>query len=290
MRIIGELLKMCKITYKMKNILLLLFTFSFFVLHAQRKPKIKGNKDVVEVREALPAFNAIELNDDLEIFLQNSSDVGYNVNADDNLIDVLKFRVEDSTLVISAFYKITSKKKLEITVNYNELRSITMRDGRIRMKDIVSTDHLDVTTFGSSKLELNANAPVINITMEGNSSGELNLDSDSLNIILKDRIDASIYSVSEKNTIEMYKNASVKMEGTTDSLRVNLYENANLKAQKLEAAYISAHLEESSTAHLNSYRDFELTSRGASKTYLYGNPKIVLLEFLDTSELYKRND
>ncbi len=274
----------------MKKLLLLAICLSAFMVHAQRKPKIKGNKAVTDVREDLPPYNAIELNDDLEIHLQRSSDVGYSITADDNLIDVLKFKVEDSTLIITSFYKITSKKKLDITVNYNELRAITMREGRIKMKDMIRTDHLRVNTFGDSKLELNANAPVMDIIMEGSSSGDFNLDSDSLTIILKDRIDVRIYAVSEINTMEMFKNASVRMEGTTDTLKLNLYGSANLKAEKLEAATVLATFEETPSARVYAFKEIELSSRGSSKTYLYGNPKITLLDFLDTSELYKRND
>jgi len=273
-----------------KNIVLLILALSTFVMHAQRKPKIKGNKSVIDVREELPAFNAIELNDDLEINLQKSSTMGYAITADDNLIDVLKFKVEDSTLVISSFYKITSRKKLDITVNYKEIQAITMRDGKIRMKDIVSTDELHINTFGFSKLELNANAPVMHINMEGNSSGDLNLDSDSLNITLKDKIDVRIYAVSEKNTLEMYKNAEASLEGTTDTLDVYMNGSSSLKAQKLEAATILATLEETPVARIYAYKNFELSSRGSSKVYLYGDPKMKVLDFLDTSELYKRKD
>lgn len=167
---------------KLITLIVLLVCFQSF---SQRKPKIKGNKSVIEVREGLPSYKAIELIDDLEIVLQKGANEGYTINADDNLIDVLKFKVEDSTLFISSFYKITSKKKLDITINYIELESITMRDGKINMKDVISSDELHVNTYGPSRLELNATAPVMNINMEGMSSGDFNLASDSLNITLR---------------------------------------------------------------------------------------------------------
>lgn len=275
---------------KLKNILLLVLVLTTCIGYSQRKPKIKGNRSVTELREDLPAYNAIELNDDLEITLQKSSISGYHLIADDNLVDVLKFEVLDSTLIISSFYNITAKKKLEITINYEELKSITQREGRIRMKDVVLADELYVNTFGSSKLELNANAAVLHLNMEGNSSGNLNLDSDSLNITLKDRIDVQIYAVSEINTIEMFKDAAARMEGTTDSLQVYLHGNSNLKAERLESASARAILEASANARLYAFKNFELSSRGSSKTYLYGTPKINILDFLDTSELHKRKE
>ena len=272
----------------MKKLIILAVLISSCGIYAQRKPKIKGNKAVIDVREELPAFNAIELNDDLEINLQKSSNTGYAITADDNLIDVLKFQVEDSTLIISSFYKITSKRKLEITVNYNELQAITLREGVLKMDDIISAYKLDINTYGASRLQLNASASVTNINMEGQSSGDFNLDSDSLTVNLKDRVDASIYMVGDRNTIEMHKNASVRMEGTTDTLSLKLFDNAKYKGAKFEAAVVIADLEETSNARIYAFKEIELLSRGSAKTYLYGNPKITIIEFLDTSELHKQ--
>jgi hypothetical protein len=275
----------------MKRVVVLtLLIFLGLQTFAQRKPKIKGNKNVVEVREDLPAFNAIELSDDLEIVLQKSSNEGYVLETDDNLIDVLKFKVTDSTLVISSFYNITAKKKLNITIFYTELDALTMRNGEISMKDVISTDKLDVNTYGTSRLELNATADIININMEEISSGDFNLASDSLNLTLKDRIDVKIYATGAKNTLYMYKNASAKMEGSADFFMAKLYGDSSLKAEKLETTKTVLISEDSPKAQINVLEDFQLSSRGSSRTSLYGNPKITILDFLDTSQLNKETD
>jgi len=272
---------------KMKNVTIILSLLFCFQAFAQRKPKIKGNKSVVEVSESLEAFNAIELDDDLDILLVKANQEGYNLTIDDNLIDVLKFEVEDSTLTISSFYKITSKKKLDITINYYDLNSIILRNGRLQMKDVIETDELTIETYGSSKLQLNSNTTLTNLTMEGNSSGDLSLESDSLNITLKDRIDVNIYSTSDRNNIEMTTNASAKMEGTAYALSAKLFDNSNLKARKLDAEGIEIFSEGSPSARVYASKIFELTSKGSSKIYLSGDAKIDILEFLDTSELHK---
>lgn len=271
----------------MKNIGIILALLVCFQAFSQRKPKIKGNKSVIDVVESLPAFNAIELNDDLDITLAKSNQEGYTLKADDNLIDVLKFKVSDSTLVISSFYKITSKKKLEITINYYELTRVTIRDGRIRMKDVIESEELTVETYGSSKLELNAETSYLKLVMEGNSSGDFNIQSDSLNIVLKDRVDAGVYAVSEIVNVQMNTNSAVNMEGTAYALSAHLFDKANLKARKLQAEGVEVIAEGSPSARVYASKDFELTARGSSKTYLSGDAKIDILEFLDTSELHK---
>ncbi len=275
---------------KMKCITLIMLVLGMTVVNAQRKPKIKGNRSVIEVQEALPPFNAIELADDLEVDLEKSTAPGYFITADDNLIDILKFKVEDGTLIISSFYKVTSKKKLEITVKYTELSGITLKEGILRNEDMLSAEDLFINTYGASRLQLNASAIVTNLNMEGISSADLNLDTDSLNVVLKDRVDASIYVVGEKNNLEMHKNASARMEGTMDTLDLKLYESSNFKGKSYEAAVVRASLEETSSARIYAYKNLELSAKGSPKVYLYGDPKITINEFLDTAELYKRKN
>lgn len=271
----------------MKNIGIVIALLVCVQAFSQRKPKIKGNKSVIDVVEILPAFNAIELIDDLDIVLEKSNQEGYTLKADDNLIDVLKFKVEDSTLTISSFYRITSKKKLEITINFYELSSVIVRDGRIRMKDVIETEELTIETYGSSKLELNAETSYTKLIMEGNSSGDFNIQSDSLSLIIKDRVDARVYNVSEMTNIQMNTNSAVTMDGTTYAMSAHLFDNASLKARKLQAEGVEIIAEGSPSAKVYASKDFELTSKGSSKTYLSGEAKIDIIEFLDTSELHK---
>lgn len=269
--------------------LLLLFTISLSMT-AQRKPKIKGNRVVTEVREELQPFNAIVVNDDLEINLNKSFGPGYEIEADDNLVDILKFKVEDSTLVISSFYTVTAKKKFNITVNFTDLKAITLKAGKVSSDDIISNESFFADTFGDSELNLKVNSGMMNLTMEDTSSGDFNLDVDSLNVSMNSRTDASIYSVSGTNKIVLFDNADLEIEGTTDALQANLTNNSKLKGERLEAASIKLTLQESGNAQVYAFRDLELSASGNSKTYLYGNPKITILDFLDTCQLLKKKE
>lgn len=274
----------------MKNTIIIFLVLFSIQLQAQRKPKIKGNKNVVEVREDLPAFNAIELKDDLEITLVKGETNGYAINADDNLIDVLKFKVTDGTLFISSFYRITAKKKLDITVRYNELRNITIRKGKIVAEQPIDADDLSINSYENAKLELNANAALMDINMEGNSSGNFNLDVDSLAIHLSDKVDARIYSVTERSSVDIKRSASVTLEGTTDELQIDATGSANLKAAKFEAANATLKTNGTAKVRVYAYKEFELAAKGASRIQLYGTPKITVTEFLDTVVLSKKKE
>ena len=70
----------------------IMLLFATLAVQSQRKPKIKGNRTVIEVKEVLPPFTKIELRDDLDVSLRRSTEEAYAVQADDNLIDVLKIQ------------------------------------------------------------------------------------------------------------------------------------------------------------------------------------------------------
>jgi len=271
-----------------KNLVILLLLLCHVTLIAQRKPKIKGSRIVTEVNEELPAFNAIQLNDNLNIVLKKSFGPGYEIVADDNLIDILKFKVEDSTLVISSFYDVTAKKQFDITINYTELKAITVKEGSVVTNDIISSDELFVDAFADAKLDIKANAAIMDINLEDTSKGDFNVDVDSLNIGLKNRAEAYIYSVNEVSLVDLEGNGSLTYEGTSDRTEVDLIGNAKFKGEKMEAGTIKARLENAANARIYAYRDLELSAKGNSRIYLYGNPKITVLEFLDTSQLIKK--
>ena len=271
----------------MKNVVLFTALLFCFQLSAQRKPKIKGSRIVTDVQENLPPFNTIELKDDLEIKLRKAPQEGYAITADDNLFDVLKFKVEDSVLTISSFYTITGKKKLDIMVNYADINFIRGFDGDIRMDGAIITDELDVKMFESAKIQLNAEAPRMAIYMEGKSSGDFTLKGDDIDFTLKDRVDADAFVVSDSTNLKLYKNASINLEGNSGAFKVNLFENATLKGKRFESEKVYIDTQNSAAAAINVLSALELTSSGSSKTYVYGNGKIEIIEFLDTSELHK---
>jgi len=271
-----------------KKIILLLIALLPLFSMGQRKPKIKGSRIVTEVSEELPSFNAIVLNDNLDIVLERSYGPGYRVVADDNLIDILKFNVQDSTLIISSYYDVTAKKQFDITINYTDLRAITLKDGSVVSKDIIESDELFVDGFNQTRLDIKANAAVMDINLEDNSKGNFNVDVDSLNISMGHRAEAFVYAVNETGLVDLEGNATLAIEGTSDRIQAKLMGDAKLKGEKMEVGNLILTMENDPSAWVYAFRDLELSIKGNSKVYLYGTPQITVLEFLDTSQLIKK--
>jgi hypothetical protein len=279
--------------FKILEVRYLLLFFMLLVgcmVYSQRKPKIKGNRNVIEVREALAPFNAVQLDDDLDINLQAGTTGEYIIEADDNLIDILKFEVENETLVISSYYKVTSKKKLNITVNFSKLFRIDANEGNIVVMNRFATEYLEVNTRGSGRVEIDVDADAMDITMNDDSRGNFKVDSDSLNIRLAENVDLRLFGVMENTVLYMQRNSKADLEGFTNAFQFQILDNSDLKAKRLEANAVQANLEGNASAEVLSTATVELNSKGSSKTYVFGDSKINLQEFLDTSELYRRKN
>ncbi|BDW92895.1 hypothetical protein MACH07_17270 [Flagellimonas marinaquae] len=272
----------------MKNIVILLLITFPILSNAQRKPKIKGSRIVSELSEELPPFNAIVLNDDLDIRLNKALGPGYHLIADDNLIDILKFEVQEGTLVISSYYNITAKKQLEITINYTDLQAITVKNGSVVSNEVIDTEQLFVDGFNNTKLDIRANAAVMDINLEDTSSGTFNVEVDSLNVNLGARSDAYVYAQMDSGALDLEGNSSLTIEGTSDRLQANILDYAKYKGETMEVGSYQLIISGNSNARVYAFRDIAIKATQDARIYLYGTPKIAIDEFLDTVQLIKK--
>jgi hypothetical protein len=257
---------------------------------AQRKPRIKGNRQVIEVSDNLPPFRHLRLTDDLEIHLERGDSEGFRLEVDDNLVDVLRFEVADSTLVIASFYSITGSKKLDITVMYHELASIRAEAGSLVSEEVINGEALAISATEAASLQLRLRASLITLEMDGNSRADLNAEADSLYVDLSGQADASLYTVNQGMGLNLGGNASLNLEGVSTEAAVHLTENSSLKAEGMVANRLRAGLDASAVARLRAEAEFELDAAGGSRTYLYGQPQIRIARFSDRAELHKEPD
>lgn len=266
---------------------LLAFLLLAMPIQAQRKPRIKGNRQVIEVSESLPPFRHLRLSDDLEVHLERGDSEGYRLEVDDNLVDVLRFDVADSTLVIASFYQITGSRKLDITVRYRELASLRAEAGSLVSEEVIDGDAMAVSATEAASLQLRLRAPLITLEMDGNSRADLNAEADSLHVDLADHTDVSLYTVNQGMELTLSGNASLALEGVSAEASAGLTDQASLKAEGLVATRLKARLDTSAVARLRVDTEFELDASGGSRTYLYGQPQVRIARFADRAELHK---
>lgn len=257
---------------------------------AQRKPKIKGNRNPVEINESLPPFKYLRLEDDLEVRIRQQGSDGYELRVDDNLVDVLQFQVQDSTLVISSFYEITGSRALDITIFFRELAGVEVLQGRIIGEAEFNTDLFRLRTEGAAGAELRLRASLCDVTLSGNSRADLNIGAESVVVRMAERSDATIYADGNTLSAELADNADLTLEGIGDHAVLRLSGESGLSARKLVAGILEANLSGAASARIHAGTSLILDASGQSRTYLYGEPAVTLRRFTDRAELHKEPD
>ena len=242
---------------------------------------------MVSVEKALPSFSHLVLSDEFELHLQQGSETAIRIEADDNLIDILRFEVEGDTLTVNSFYRITSSKKLGLTLVYNQLESIRVDAGRLTGDDALQADRLDLKLLGVAKAQLDIKATYVDLQMGQNTSADLRVESDSLRANLQGYTDTHIYTSGGGIDLTMTEHASLDLEGSCPDMTASLTDNARLKASGLQADSVTVFLNTSANARLYATEDLAYEGRGTARLFVYGQPAIRILGLYDSAELHK---
>ncbi|MDB9960756.1 DUF2807 domain-containing protein [Oceanihabitans sp.] len=258
--------------------------------------KIKGNKNVTIVETKIDDFKAISFGEKFEIELVQSNDPSVAIETDENLHEVIEFTVTDSVLNFRTLLKIQYQKQLKITVNYTtKLRQILINDdaeisavGTIKNKDL----ELRINDYSKAYLNVdNQNFKLINnntSTFGINSKSKLNIESDYVSLELNENSKTEALIVTDSLQVEMYQSAFAKIEGETGFLNLLTINSSEFSAKNLSANTCKISTEESSEATVQVLDEILIETSGSSEIYLYGDPKINLNAFRDSSSIYKK--
>lgn len=274
-----------------KLILSVVFSLSICItLVAQNSGKVRGDKNVTSRQTEVSPFHTIIVDEDFEIDIIYNSLTSVILETDENLHEYINFAVIDGVLSFDKTAKITSNKKLNITVNYdNNLTNIRTKDkGEITSVATLNLDNVILITEGSSKVGLTLKTN--NLEFQGNDKSKikLNLTCNKVNINLTDncKLEALIYSPTTK--IDLYQRANASVEGETNDLVLRTDNYTLFDGKNFTAKTCSTTNEISSDAYLEVLESITVDASGSSNIYLYNEPKIIINKLAETSKLQKK--
>lgn len=277
-----------------KKLLLLLFIGSITYIHTQEK--IKGNKNVTVVKTNVNAFKNILVKNSFEVSLSKASYNAVEIETDENLHDIITTSVIDSTLTIFTDKKIRSSKKLNITVFYNnDLKKITAtEDAEIISINTVTSPNLAIEINDYAKVNISLNSD--NFTFYNNNKSKINLNSKSKLDInskqtflkLKESSNSDIIIRTDTLNVTMQDNASTSIEGFTNTINSTTTSSSNFKGKNLNTKISKATVKDNSNFTINVSERIDIEASEKSETDVYGNGKIILVKFTNSSKLFKK--
>jgi len=266
--------------------LLLISSFAF----SQKKEKVKGSKIVTTEIKKIESFEALEVADNVEVFLIKGNECGLEIEADDNLHDAIDAVITGSTLRLSTLKNAFGYKKLSVRVTYtNDFKMVVLRnEASVTALAEVELDNITFKTFDSSKLFINSKSKNISLYMDDKSKAELNSKGENTIVNLTKNTSLKALITSINMTFDMYQKSEATVNGDVETAKFRLDNNANLTGKTLSVKNAELTCEAYTNVSINVKSTIAIDASGKSEIQLYGDQKIDMKRFVDSAVLIKK--
>ena len=276
----------------MKKLIFIVLALISINITAQKKEKIKGNREVLIKKFEIPSFKEIEVGEKFEIGLEKAVDTTrVIIETDDNLFDVIHFSVDGDVLKFSTSMEIVKKKRLKITVfvpeDFDKIRLI--EKGKVYCEENLSLSNLRIEAIEKSEADLNLNIKEI-LEIEATDKSELKLEAYAQDAYIHLSESASLEAKLETKNVELNldDHSDCKLQGSAEFMKANLQVKAGLKASDFQTKDALVSVTDKASAEVNCSGQIDLKLSGESHTYIYDSPQINLKTFNDNASLHKK--
>lgn len=198
---------------------------------------VKGNGKVKNIeRHINENFNEIKVSRGLDVYLTQNDNLSIEVQADENLHDIIMTKVENNVLRIYADENIKYAASKKVLVSFIDINKITSSSGSdVYSTNIISTESLELSTTSGSDIELEVDTQLIDCS---SSSG-----------------------------------SNLLLSGKTDTFYAKASSGSNIKAKNLETNICEARASSGADITVNTSKELYAKASSGGNIKYYGNPE-----------------
>ncbi|GIQ58442.1 hypothetical protein Flavo103_15780 [Flavobacterium collinsii] len=273
-----------------KNTALLLLLLITTLTFAQRREKIKGSKIVTTSVKEVGAFDGIEADDNLEVYLERGEKNEIRIEADDNLHEIIGMDLREKVLRLYTTKESTIFKKLVVHVIYTSSlkTAIAKNEAVIYAIQELQLDDITFHSFDYAKLLLNVNSKKFGLFADDKSKTELNLKAEDATLQLSKTSSIKTLVSAIKFKCDLYQKTTATIEGIAEKATIRLDNNSVFTGIKFTLKEANITTEGSSVATILAENTLAIVAGDKSEISLFGNPKIDLTRFSEEAKLIKK--
>jgi hypothetical protein len=273
-----------------KSTALLLLLCITTLTFAQKREKVKGTKIVTTSIKEVESFDGLEVDDNLEVYLERGEKNEIKIEADDNLHDIVGMDLRDKTLRLYTSKESTIFKKLTVHVIYTgTLNKVTAKNEAVIYA--IQELKLDDITFNSvdySKLYLNVNAKKFGLIADDKSRSEINLKAEDASIQLSKNAAIKSLVSAIKFKCDLYQKTVATIEGIAEKATIRLDNNSIFTGTKFTLKDANVTAENYAVGTILAETTLSLAVGDKAELSLFGNPAIQLTRFSEEAKLMKK--
>lgn len=274
----------------MKHFLSLIVAITIsFVSFSQKKEKIKGSQIITLTTKQVESFDTIDIADNLEVFLVPSDTNAVEIEADDNLHDIVVFEIIGATLKLHTTKDVIKAKKFSVRINYtNNLKLVIAKDEVVlNALAELTLDNITIKNFDRSKSFLNVKSGMFSLFLNNKSQAEINSKSDKIVLELSDTSLLKALVNTKDFKLNMYQKTRAEIEGEAKNANIRLDNNASLKAKKLAIDALEITTEMYASCEINVKNQLKIAATGKSEIEFLGDANVTLETFKNNALLRK---
>lgn len=273
-----------------KSTALLLLLCVTTLTFAQKREKIKGSKIVTTSIKEVGSFDALEVDDNIEVYLEQGEKNEIKIEADDNLHDIIGMDLREKTLRLYTNKESSIFKKLSVKVTYTKSlnKVITKNEAIVYAIQELQLDDITMNCVDYSKLYLNVNAKRFTLIADDKSRTELNLKAEDGNLQLSKNAVVKTLVSAVKFKCDLYQKATAAIEGIAEKATIRLDNNSVFTGTKFTLKDANVTTEGSAVATILADTTIAIAAGDKSEISLYGDPKIDLTRFSEEAKLIKK--
>ncbi|MFC4480239.1 GIN domain-containing protein [Flavobacterium chungangensis] len=273
-----------------KSTALLLLVFVTTLTFAQKREKIKGSKIVTTSVKEVGSFDALEVDDNIEVYLEQGEKNEIKIEADDNLHDIIGMDLREKTLRLYTNKESSIFKKLSVKVTYTKSlnKVITKNEAIVYAIQELQLDDITMNCVDYSKLYLNVNAKKFTLIADDKSRTELNLKAEDGNLQLSKNAVVKTLVSAVKFKCDLYQKSTAAIEGIAEKATIRLDNNSVFTGTKFTLKDANVTTEGSAVATILADTTIAIAAGDKSEISLYGDPKIDLTRFSEEAKLIKK--
>jgi hypothetical protein len=256
----------------------------------QNKEKIKGSKIVVEKPKEIEEFTALEIEDNLTVFLEKGPKNEIKIEADENLHEIISFDIKEKTLRIYTSKEASTFKKLTVWIKYtDDLKTVLAKNtSTVNAIEAIQLDDITFSTFDFAKLYLNVNSKNFTLKADDKTKIELNLKAEKAKIELSKNAQIKALFSTVDLAFDLYQKSIATIEGDATNAIIRSDNNSVFTGNKFNIKNADVTTEGYSVCNVLAETKLVIDASDSSKIFLLGPPKIEVRKFLGEAQFIKK--
>ncbi len=179
---------------------------------------VKGNGDVKKEERKHTGFNAIDIGGMANIYITQADEYKVVIEADENLLPIIKSKMKGSTLHIYNDKNISKVTELNIYISMPEIKRIELSGAvELHTTNTLSGDRLELDCSGASDLELSLKYDVVKLDFSGACDADLEGYARELSMDISGAAEVDAYELeSEDVEVDASGAASIKVFASSE--------------------------------------------------------------------------